>query len=58
MQAHNKDAELKMRQMEKTIRSQNDKLEKMKAVMSEVESSKHTLEEEHQQILKQMEVSF
>ncbi|XP_065912310.1 uncharacterized protein [Dysidea avara] len=56
LEAHNKDAELKMRQMEKTIRSQNDKLEKMKAVMSEVESSKHTLEEEHQQILTQMEV--
>jgi len=57
IQAYIKDAEGKMRQMEKTIRNQNVKLEKMEAVLREVENSKQDLEEEHQRILKQMEVS-
>jgi len=58
MQACNKDAEGKMIQMKITIRNQDFKLEKMMAVLREVENSKQSLEEEHQQTLKQIEVSY
>jgi len=58
IQAYNKDAEEKMRQMEKTIRNQSVKLEKMETVLREVENSKQDLEGEHQLLLKQMEVSL
>ena len=52
IQAYSKAAELKMRQMERTIRDQNDKLE---AVIREIERSKLAFEVKvQQQVIKQV----
>ena len=54
-QAYSKAAELKMRQMERTIRDQNDKLGKMEAVIREIERSKLAFEVKvQQQVIKQV----
>ena len=54
IQAYSKAAELKMRQMERTIRDQNDKLGKMEAVI-EIERSKLAFEVKvQQQVIKQV----
>lgn len=55
IQAYSKAAELKMRQMERTIRDQNDKLGKMEAVIREIERSKLAFEVKvQQQVIKQV----